>query len=59
LIWIAIGVVVLSVIGVITYIVLYNGGGGYGGGGSGGKWRVTPSTMKPTSRHGRRETRNS
>jgi hypothetical protein len=36
LIWIAIGLVVLSVIGVIAYIVLYNGGGGYGGGGSGG-----------------------
>jgi hypothetical protein len=35
-IWITIGVVVLSVIGVIAYIVLYNGGGGYGGGGSGG-----------------------
>jgi hypothetical protein len=35
-IWITIGVVVLLVIGVIAYIVLYNGGGGYGGGGSGG-----------------------
>ena len=35
-IWIAISVVVLSVIGVIAYIVLYNGGGGYGGGGYGG-----------------------
>jgi hypothetical protein len=35
-IWITIGIVVLSVIGVIAYIVLYNGGGGYGGGGSGG-----------------------
>jgi uncharacterized membrane protein YgcG len=35
-IWIAIGVVILAVIGVIAYMALYNGGGGYGGGGSGG-----------------------
>jgi hypothetical protein len=36
-IWIAIGVVILAVIGVIAYKALYNGGSGYGGGGSGGK----------------------
>lgn len=35
-IWIAIGAVILAVIGVIAYMALYNGGGGYGGGGSGG-----------------------
>jgi peptidoglycan/LPS O-acetylase OafA/YrhL len=33
---IAIGVVVLAVIGVIAYLLLYNGDGGYGGGSGGG-----------------------
>src|SRR5438093_9131574 len=35
-VWIAIGIVVLAVIGVIAYLVLYSGGNGYGGGGGTG-----------------------
>jgi flagellar basal body-associated protein FliL len=36
-VWIAVGIVVLAVVGVIAYMALYNGNGGYGGeGGTGG-----------------------